>query len=91
MVRLEFPSIPKTEEAAQNFVAILDRQIDEAVEQLQNLHALRRSTCEVFGIDRRADPTRMSVITDAASRAQYEGDSGDGSADDRRVPRRASS
>lgn len=77
MVRLELPSIPKTSDAAKHFVAVLDQQIDELGEQLANLQALRRSTAEVFGIDRRADATRIVKALDGANRAQYEGDVGE--------------
>lgn len=69
---LDFPSVTGTREAATAFVAKLDAQIDEAVQQLEHLRTVRRATAALAGINRE-NGSAIKAAINGADRAHYEG------------------
>jgi hypothetical protein len=72
--RFEITRTPQTEAAATAFLTELDAQIDELTANLELLQAVRRATASAFGVDRREGVGTFGEITDAARRAEYEGE-----------------
>lgn len=72
--------------ASHEYVAELDKTIDELRGQLELLQGLRRAVAGTFSIDRAEGATGFGLITENLKRAEYEGDDAEGP-DGRLVPR----
>ncbi|TIS37550.1 hypothetical protein [Mesorhizobium sp.] len=81
--------IEMTKTASAEYVAELDKSIDELSEQLAMLQAVRRAVAGTFGFDRRGDEAGMfGKAADASKRAEYEGEGGSTDRTGRLVPRK---
>ncbi|MES0218036.1 hypothetical protein NKL07_22065 [Mesorhizobium sp. C280B] len=84
--------VDATRTASSEYLAELDKSIDELSGQLALLQGVRRAVAGTFGFDRRGDEAgTFGKAADAAKRAEYEGEGGQNDESGRLVPRKVAS